>query len=232
MKKKIMFFIIMMLFCKSNVMALTYAGCDYSEISRMKSLVSNINISYDYHINNNVAYFDVTLTNVPQSVYFEDSANKIENRWNLSGDEEIFYTYDSTDNGEITLRNYTKSGSYSFYMDVEDCYGVSLGTKYYTFPTYNSYYTSDTCKDIPNFSLCQKWANVNYTKEKFEELAFSYKANLVKIEDDFEEPKYDTNLFDTLVDLYINNYYYFLGAIILICGIIILINRKRNKFKL
>ena len=35
----------------SKTEALTYGGCEYSKISRLKSIVSNINLSYDEHIN-------------------------------------------------------------------------------------------------------------------------------------------------------------------------------------
>ena len=221
MKKKILLLIALILFYCNNVSAVNYGGCDYSAISRMKSIVKNINVSYDYHIVDGVAYFDVTLTNITPDLYFVDSLG------------EKYYTYSSTEEGEIIITNYTSSGNYRFYSNVDECYGISLGTKYYTLPTYNKYYESDTCKEIPNFSLCQKWASVNYSEEKFESLALSYK-NTIKEEEEIPDDvvKKSNGAFDKIAELYINYYYYFLGGIIIACSTIIIIKRRNDKFKL
>ena len=48
MKKIILILLLSFMFINSS--ALTYGGCDYSTVSRMKSIVKNINISYDYTI--------------------------------------------------------------------------------------------------------------------------------------------------------------------------------------
>lgn len=221
MKKKLII-VIIILILKIDVNALTYGGCDYSSVSRMRSLVSNINISYDYHIIDNMPYFDVTLTNITPDLYFIDSYSN------------VTYTYDNTSNGEITIYNYRNaSGKYKFYSALSSCYGTSVGSKYYSFPTYNPYYTSEYCEGIPNFSLCQKWVNVNYSSREFEELVSKYKESLIKNDDSDEELiEYKSNLLNKVIQIYVNYYYYFLGAIILICGIIIIINKKNDRFKL
>ena len=221
MKKKILFLIVLLLFQKNNVRALTYGGCDYSSVSRMKSLVNNINISYDYRIIDNVAYFDVTLNNITPEMYF----------WDTLTNET--YTYADTQNGEITIHNYTgTSGNYKFYSAMSDCYGTALGTKYYSFPNYNIYYTNALCSDIPNYSLCQKWVKINYSYDKFEKIIFAYKDSLNSQEPIEEQVEYKDNILNKIVEFYVSYYYYFLVAVILICGIIILIKRKKDKFKL
>ena len=45
MRNKILFIILSLCFI-SNIGALTYGGCEYSDISRLKSLLTNINLSY------------------------------------------------------------------------------------------------------------------------------------------------------------------------------------------
>ena len=223
MKKKIFLILIMVLFLKfTNIYALTYNGCDYSDISRIKSLVTNINISYDYKIIDNRAYFDVTITNMFPDAYFVDSSNS------------KTYTYNDTNDGEITIYNYqVSSGSYKFYSALDTCYGTSLGTKYYKFPTYNIYYNSSICSDVPNFSLCQKWANVNYSSNEFERLVNEYKEKLNKIDEEEKEIiDYEKTFLDRLVEIYVGNYYYFLAAIILVCLIIMIVTRRKNRFKL
>lgn len=219
MKKIIL--IILLSFTFINSSALTYGGCDYSTVSRMKSIVKNINISYDYkYINDNVT-FSVTINNLTNDIYFYDT-----------GSGKTYY-YSNTNNGEITINNYNgNSGSYKFYSNNKSCYGISLGTKYYKFPTYNTYYNHSLCSDIPNYSLCQKWGYVNYSEEEFKKLVLEYKEGKEEKEEEKTVVEYEKTIIDKIVEIYIHYYYYFLGAIILVFGTIIIVNNRKNRFKL
>lgn len=221
MRKKILLLGLFMFFATTHVYGLTYGGCDYSTVSRFKSLVANINISYDYHINNNQAYFDVTLTNIPENVYFLDTlSNKT-------------YTYNDTKDGEITIHNYIgQTGTYKFYLSYEGCKNVSLGSKYYKFPVYNTYYNDPLCSDIPNYSLCQKWVNVKYSYSEFEKIINDYKISLEETPKVEENVEYHKNFLENIIEFYINYYYYFLIAVILVCIFIITIKRRKDRFKL
>ena len=73
MKKKIIFILFILLFYKTSVSALTYGGCDTSVIARMKQVVANINISYDYKIINDKVYYDVTISNLTNDIYVRDN---------------------------------------------------------------------------------------------------------------------------------------------------------------
>lgn len=220
MKRYILFLMAIIFVIRIDVSALNYGGCDYSSVSRMKSLVTNVNISYDYHIENNEAYFDVTLNNITPGMYFVDSLTN------------ITYTYADTQNGEVTIYNYDgTSGNFKFYSNLSECYGIKIGVKYYKFPIYNVYHNHSLCSDIQNFSLCRKWVNKRYSYEELEALVYEYKNNFEK-EEIIENVRHEQNFFDKLVELYINYYYYFLGATIIICGSIIILNRRKNKFDL
>jgi len=219
MKKKILFFIVSILFINIDIYALTYGGCDYSSVSELKALIGNINISYDYHMSGSNVYFDITLNNIPENVYFVDTLSN------------ITYTYSNTQNGELTIRDYTGvSGSYKFYSAISACQGISLGTKYYTFPTYNPYYTSDICSDIKEFSLCQKWANVKYSKDEFERLVYQYKyaSNM----EENNEIEYNKSILDNIIEFYLKYYYLVLGGIIIVFGGAIIIKMRKDRFKL
>ena len=220
MKRKILL-IILLLSLKIDAMALTYGGCEYSAISRIKSLVSNINISYDYHIVDNTAYFDITLNNIPQDIYFMDT------------DTNIKYTYSDTNNGEITVYDHTKSsGSFKFYSTLDKCYGISVGTKYYTLPIYNKYFKDEACLDIPEFSLCQKWSSINYTYDEFKKLVDEYKKKKNDSEENEDIPEYNKTIIDKAIDFYISYYYFILVGIILICIPIMLIKNRKDRFDL
>lgn len=221
MKKRILFLIFTLLLINTNVYALTYAGCEYSTVSRFKSLVSNVNIYYDYHITNNNVYFDVTLTNITPGMSFRDTnTGKI-------------YTYNDTVNGEITIKNYNEtSGSYKFYSTQANCTNILFGTKYYNFPIYNKNYNDPLCSDIPNYGLCQKWVNKNLSHSEFERLINEYKESLRKPTQIEEPEEHAKNFVDIIIDFYVKYYYYLLPVIILICGIVIYTQHKKNKFDL
>ena len=220
MRKIILFLLVSFTFI--NTSALTYGGCEYSAVSRMKSIVKNINISYDYSIINNEVSFSVTLNNLTPDIYFYDNTTKKN------------YYYSDTNNGEITIYNYRNgvSGSYKFYSNNPSCLKVSLGTKYYNLPVYNRFYGSSMCADIQNYSLCQKWANIKYTNYEFEKLIEEYKSQKEQIENEKPIVEYEKNIIDKIIDLYIKYYYYFFGVLIIVCSTIIFVYNKKNNFKL
>ncbi len=221
MKKKIIFTLVIFMVGIGNITALSYAGCEYSLISRLKSFVNNVNTSYDYHIINGEAYFDITLSNIPNGVYIEDANTGLK-----------YYNFI---NNELVIRNYNnQSAKYIFHPNNSNCNSVSLGSKYVTLPIYNIYYGSESCKDIPNFSLCKKWINKVYGTNEFETLVSEYKESLEKDDDIEQNIEYQKTLLDKIVEFYVKYYYILLIGIIVICGLIILINRNRekNKFKL
>lgn len=218
--KKYILFLIITLFTFSSVNALTYGGCDYSVISRLKSLVTNVNITYDYYMENNTSIFNLTITNITPDMYFYDSTTGRN------------YYYSDTNNGEITIYGYNvNSGNLKFYSNLGECPGVKLGTKYYTFPIYNPYYGSSLCSDIPNYSLCQKWTDVNYSYSEFEELVLEYKNKQI-VEEEQVQVEYEKSILDKIVEFYVNYYYIILGLIIIVCGTVIFIKSRNNKFNL
>lgn len=222
MKKKLLL-LISLFIIPINIFGLTYAGCDYSTVSKLKSLVTNINISYDYHIEDNIPYFDVTLTNIPFDIYFNDSINRKN------------YYYKDTNNGEITIKNYNGnvlSGIYKFYSAKDECYGIKLGSKYFKFPTYNSYHNDELCSDISNYSLCQKWAVVNYSRKELETLINEYKNKTTEEENIENNVTYEKGFLELIVSFYVSYYYYLLIGIIVICGTFIIIKRRKERFKL
>jgi len=225
MKKKTIYIIMTIgLFFAFNIFgkALTYGGCEYSQISRLKSLVSNVNISYDYYMVGNEAYFSVTLNNVVPGIYFVDSKTG------------KTYNYNNTIDGEITITGYkSTNGNYKFYSELSDCRDVKLSNKYYKLPAYNIYYTDSLCKENRNHSLCQKWANITYSYDEFKNYINKYNnKDKVEIQDETIENVYEKTYLDTLVSIYVNYYYYILIGIILVCVTIMIISRKKNKFNL
>lgn len=221
MKKNIIYILLLisLLFClKMEVKSLTYGGCEYSDVSRLKSIVSNINITYDYYILDNNAYFNITLTNITPDIYFVDSQTG------------ITYNYSNTTDGEITINNYkSKTGNYKFYSALNECYGVKLSNKYYKLPTYNVYYTDDLCQKNQNNSLCQKWANVTYSYSEFKNLIEKYNEKNAE-EKEKVNVIYEKTYLDLIVNFYTKYYYFILIGIIVVCVVIMIINKRKNRF--
>lgn len=220
MVKKLVFIIALFL-VNINVFALSYQGCDYASISKLKSIVNNVNLTTDYYEENGDIYYRLTLNNIVEEIYFVDE---------YTGKE---YTYSNTNNGEITISGYDiTSGKYKFYSNINSCRGTYLGTKYYKFPTYNIYYNDPICSDIPEYSLCQKWVNKLYSYQTFTQLVNEYKENLNKPITSDDQSTYKKDIFEIISEFYIKYYYYILGAIILICLTIIIIKERKDKFNL
>ena len=220
MKRKILFLIIFITFMGCNCKALSYGGCSYAEISKLKGFVSNVNMSYDYHIFENKAYFNLTLNNIPPGVYFVDS---------YTGRT---YSYNDTNDGEIIIYDYdTFAGNINFYSSLEACYGVKLGIRYYKFPQYNIYYEDPLCLENKNFSLCQKWQKVTYSYSEFKNKIEEYNK-IVENEnlDEEQNIEYQKTILDKFVEFYTRYYYILLGGIIIVCVVVMIISSRKNKF--
>lgn len=220
MKRKILFLIVILFFVSYKCEALSYGGCSYSEVSKLKSFVSNINISYDYHIYDNKAYFDLIINNIVPGIYFVDSYTGMS------------YSYTDTNDGEIILYNHDNfKGSLNFYSALGQCYGLKLGTKYYKFPRYNIYYEDPLCLENKEFSLCQKWQVVNYSYSEFKSKIEEYNKNIENEQLEQEsQVEYQKSALDKIVEFYTKYYYILLGSIIVVCVSIMVVSSKKNKF--
>lgn len=223
MKKKLKIFllssILLFVFCH-KVQSLTYGGCEYDKISRLKSFVSNINLSYDYSVENNDVSFSVTVTNLVPEIYFIDSKTGVK------------YDYWNSIDGELVINDYKNlSGNYSFYSSIPECYGVKLGSKYYNFPNYNYYYETPICQQNRSFSLCQKWVKVTHSYSELEKIINEYNNKKNNVEPEEEENiEYKETYVNVLVKLYVKYYYYILIGIIAVCTTIMFISKKKNSF--
>lgn len=219
MKKKIIFILFILLFYKTSVSALTYGGCDTSVIARMKQVVANINISYDYKIINDKVYYDVTISNLTNDIYVRDNYGNRE-----------YYNYN---NGELVIPNIDNNSlSLRFNSNINDCRGLLLGTRYDQFPIFNKYYDDEVCKNMEDFLYCNKWTPKEYSYEEVQTAVKKYNEGLNNNPEEPTKEIYKKTLFDKIIDFYVKYYIVFLVGIIGICIVIILIHRKKNQFKI
>lgn len=193
------------------------AECDDVAFSKIQRLASNINYSYSYKENNGKISFDVTFTNLNNTISIYDVKN---NKY-----------YDSID--ETTVQNLKADSEYVFELYTRGflCTSDSIRTIYVRTPSYNKYYSDELCKGIENYKYCQKWKRVNLNYNEFKNNVIKYRNSLKKEENKIQkEENALKRLIKIINHLYTNYYYIFLGMIIIIS--IATIIKKNNDSKL
>lgn len=218
--KKIIFIVCMMFSFILPVSASKYGNCSSQEIKRMYSIVNNVNITYSYTDKPDRPYFNITLTNMTNDIFFYDLVT------------ERKYYYSDTNNGEITISGYSNvSGNFKFYSNNSKCKDISLGVRYYNLPEYNFYYNSDICKGLQDFYGCQKWGNVNLTYSELEKAIEEYKNPPIEKIEELKEEDYKS-IVDYIIEFYLKYYIFIYIALIIIVGLIVFFVKKNNRFKL
>lgn len=212
--KKIL--LVVLLLVPSVVLASSKTRCDYTLVSNLKKLTSNVDVSYTYQINGGVVNYSITLSNIQSDMYFIDNYY------------EKTYYYSDTVNGEITINDYYSGKvSYTFYSNNSSCLNEKLGVKVVNLPYYNPYYVSDWCNGKEKYKICQRWTKFDGTYDDFINSVDKYNDN--NSSESFSERK--LNWFDRLISVYINYYYILLPlTIAIIVGILYLIRFIKNRF--
>lgn len=219
--KKIILLIIM--FIPSIVLARSKTSCDYTLLSNLKNLASNVDITYTYRIENDIAFFNVSITNLSSDMYIVDN---YKNRT---------YYYEDTNNGIITINDYLSGNiSYSIYSNNIDCLNEKLTVKYVNLPYYNKYYKYDECSGIEEFNLCQKWVKYDGFYDDFIDKTNEYRLSLNKNIN--SDNNVNDSFFTKLMHFYLKYYYLIIPLfILLIIGILYLIKyikNRLNRFKI
>lgn len=211
--KKILLFILLLL--PSMVLARSKTKCDYTLVSNLKKLTSNVDVTYTYRIDDIYVYYDITLSNIQPDMYFIDTIN------------DKTYYYSDTVNGEITLKDYYSGKvTYSFYSNNNECLNEKLGVKTVNLPYYNSYYEFSECEGLENYKLCQRWSKFDGTYDDF--------LNSIDRYNDYSygEEYFDNKLnwFDKLIGFYIKYYYILLPLTIMVfVGILYFVRYIKNR---
>ncbi|MCM1370338.1 MAG: hypothetical protein NC181_00395 [Clostridium sp.] len=205
--KKIIFTVLILLFP-----IMVNATCDKHEISRLKALASQINMTYDYVEKDGKVTFSVTLHNVNKALKIVDNRTRKE----YNSDQEFY---------EVTLEGFIYGGTYSFNVlsNQKDCLNKSLFIKYYEIPYYNRFYNDPLCVLNSSKQICQKWVDTS---------TLSYNDFKKALTNDKQEQKeqQEESDYNKIMDFFGKYYYIFLTGIILIALITIFIINKRNSY--
>ncbi len=164
--KYILILILLCLFPNS-----VYASCSSTDKARLKKIISNINVSYDYQMVQDNAVFSIKFSNLNPELYFRDPFGN------------IYRTYDLVNN-EIVLNNYSDGQSYTFnFYGTNSCINQNVGSLYATTPTYNPFYKLSVCDNAKEFELCQKWVSHSLSRNEFIKKVNDYKEKNGIIDD-------------------------------------------------
>lgn len=192
------------------------ALCSSQEKARLKKLVSNINVSYDYKIVNNDAIFQIKFSNVSPELYFKDV------------NQNVYKTY-SWEENEIILYDYPDGGSNNFiFYANKTCSGEKVGNIYVNLPTYNPFYQLSVCDGASEYKLCQKWVKHSLNRIEFINNVKEYKTTNGIIDD--SEIHKQISIVDFAVSFIRMYGIYALIIIIVVILIIKIIRYKKDTF--
>ena len=217
--KKIWLFILMLVL-PTTVFARAITGCDYTLISKLKKYASNINIIYDYKIENNDAIFNVTINNLVPDIYiYDENTGKA-------------YTYSSSNNGEIVIPNIkgVKKLKYKIMSSNSECVDQLLLTQYVTLPVYNKYSTDPLCDGLDNYNLCYTFIDMDLTYDEFKEKVEAYRNKKPEEKKEEKVKVYKESDWDKVIDFMMKYGLYIMAALAIIITILSIRRSQKNKF--
>lgn len=205
---KIVFFVVLF-----TIPLSVKADCSYKDKVRLQKMAGNVSFGYRYNETKYSVIFEITVSNLTNEIYMIDRSTG---------------RYYYANNEDFTLNNYQPGETirFDFYARDASCTKEKLFTNYVTLPAYNPYYTSDVCKGIEDFELCQKWLKHNMTYKEFYDGVTKY-LNVQEIK---QEPVKSKEEFDWegVIEFWANYYLYILLTIIIVGGVILYLHDKKS----
>ena len=210
MKKYIFLTLLFLVFLPNRIKAY----CSDSEVIRLQKLANNIRTSYVF--DEDAGRFTVTINNLTNDLVVKNMDDKKE--------------YSS--NSELNFKElYSGKHTYIIYAKNKECTTYELTTKYVSLPYYNRYFNSVECDGIENYSYCSKWLKSPISKDVWEQKVTQYKKSLETKQEQKKKIE-KTSLaktFDAIKQLCIDYYYVILSIAIVILGIILIKNYRKNR---
>lgn len=193
------------------------AKCSYEQMSMLKKIADNINISYVYNEAN--GYFETVITNINTNVYLYDT----ELRRYYRDTFEVNASYGAAKTVKLNVHSNLKA-----------CQDELIAIRYVNLPFYNKYYDDYLCKDedLKNHALCQKWVTHGIKDYKsFQNELFKYKKSLIVENVELPvKPNVPVSNKNIVLEFLLKYYYYILILIIAVCLFVIYREVKKDSF--
>ena len=201
--------------------------CTTSNYSDMKAKAYKTNFSYEFiQTEDNDYYFEIYATGLPEGVEISYGG--------------ITYSYKEGKNVIQLLPRFEGGKTYSFNLYAATgypCVGELLYTKKITLPKFNTYSLYRECVEYEEFPLCHKWYKGEIKSyDDFHKKLDAYIKSLEKEDKPQEQPK-EKNIFEKIIEFYVNNLVITVPlTIIVVGGIVFIVIRKiylkKNRVKI
>lgn len=210
MKKKIFFLLLMLVFIPYVSKA---DECPSDQRERIQKMADNITVNVE---ENQDGTFTAVFAGVSRQVSILNRANYAK-YWNIG----------SNDYGEIAVKGLQQGSTYYFYVESfpQYCLLERFRTITINIPKINPFYKDEICDSAKEYSLCQKWTNVNINYEEFTTRVNEY----IKGKNKDNTIKEDTRKNFDFFQFYEKYYWPTFISMICILGILIYLWIKENK---
>ena len=209
--------------------------CSYKEQTEINQLAANVKATYEVvqdtvqfeDMNSTMDVFNISLFNVTEKIYVV-----IKN--NINNEEKIITSNDATEGVASFKWDYAEAVT-NFTIQVytterTSCPNERYKTIYLTTPRYNEFYDRETCQELTDFYLCQKFVTFSeISEEKFFKQLESYRNGDVNDSGEDIIDKDDNSTTDKVFNFIDDYKWYFVGGTIVVLVVIIIIFKLKGR---
>lgn len=212
---KLILLVILVIFGINKVRA---AECSYKDQALLNKEASNVKITYQLIEDEEEEYLQILITNLNEHLTLE-----ISNDYN---DEIMNFSISDAKEGVISFKNIAlyKMVTYkiNIYGAYNSCSSNLIMTKNISIPYFNIFYDGSVCKNIPDYTYCQKLVKTNMSADDMAKKINDYYQKQVAPKEEKKEVK--TSWVKIVLLIVLGIFGLVLVALIVLIGI-----KRRNK---
>lgn len=210
--RRIIFSIVIMVVAMMP-MVIDASECSNEDRNRLQNLANNVSVTLVEHDNGT---FDATFSGLSNELKIYSTTTYLN-----------YYNTLPTPIGETTIKNLKYGETYQFRLSgYAKCYSNVIKTITVNIPSKNPYYGDEVCNNAKDYSLCQKWADVDISYDEFTKKVNEYIENNKKNGNNNTNQNGKKNNFFEFYEKY---YWPTFIGMICILGLLIFLWLKENK---
>ena len=212
---KLILLVILVVFGINKVRA---AECSYKDQALLNKEASNVKITYQLIEDEEEEYLQILITNLNEHLTLE-----ISNDYN---DEIMNFSISDAKEGVISFKNIALYKMVTYKINIYGAYNSCsrnlIMTKNISIPYFNIFYDGSVCKNIPDYTYCQKLVKTNMSAEDMAKKINDYYQKQVEPKEEKKEVK--TSWVKIVLLIVLGIFGLVLVALIVLIGI-----KRRNK---
>ncbi len=212
---KLILLVILVVFGINKVRA---AECSYKDQALLNKEASNVKITYQLIEDEEEEYLQILITNLNEHLTLE-----ISNDYN---DEIMNFSISDAKEGVISFKNIALYKMVTYKINIYGAYNSCsrnlIMTKNISIPYFNIFYDGSVCKNIPDYTYCQKLVKTNMSAEDMAKKINDYYQKQVAPKEEKKEVK--TSWVKIVLLIVLGIFGLVLVALIVLIGI-----KRRNK---